>query len=129
MNSNEDVPPDAGSSIARQDEILELLYWLEGEGFAEGSATVAGIVRFLAQPDAVVRSALDSLLRRGDVVRVGDELRLSEGGRSEAARRFAAEFAPLLSQGHGECNDPECDCHTNPAGAAECHAHRAHGSH
>ena len=120
----------AGRDIARRDEVLELLYWLEGEGFV-GSATLSGIARFLVHPEDDVRCTLTELVRRGDVV-VDDasgEYRLTASGRGEAARRFAEEFAPLLSQGHGECNDPQCDCHTNPAAAADCHAARAHGGH
>jgi hypothetical protein len=123
---------DAGRPIALQDELLELLYWLEGEGFA-GSATLGGMMRFLSHPAHEVRDTLDRLARRGDIVldEASGEYRLTEIGRREAARRFAEEFAPLLRQGHGECNDPGCECHTNPAAAAECHAARAHegGSH
>lgn len=118
----------SGKDIALRDELLELLYWLEGEGL-RGSATLAGIIRFLAHPEVEVQASLAQLVRRGDVVVVeesgGPEYRLTEVGRREAARRFAEEFAPLLGQGHGECNDPECECHTNPAAAAECHAERA----
>ncbi|MEO6445665.1 MAG: hypothetical protein ABIZ91_07190 [Gemmatimonadaceae bacterium] len=123
----EDVP---GDEIKRRDELLEVLYWLEGEGF-HGNATLPGIARFVAHPEGKVRVGLDDLLRRGDVVLlpISGEYRLTEPGRREAARRFAAEFAPLLNQGHGECSDPNCDCHTNPGGAAECHAARAHGGH
>jgi hypothetical protein len=120
---------DAGRDIALQDELLELLYWLEGEGFA-GSATLDGLMRFLSHPVHEVRGTLDRLVQRGDVVSEGGEsgeYRLTDIGRREAARRFAEEFAPLLRQGHGECNDPGCECHTNPAAAAECHAARAHG--
>lgn len=119
-----------GREIARRDEVLEVLFWMEGEGFA-GTATLDGMVRFLAYPEAEVRRTLEALLERGDVIRYAetDEYRLTESGRREAAHRFAEEFAPLLSQGHGECSDPNCDCHTNPAGAAECHAARAHGGH
>ncbi len=116
-----------GGPIARRDELLELLYWLEGEGFG-GASNIDAMVRFLAHPEPVVRQSLDDLVRRGDVsldLSTG-EYRLTDTGRSEAARRFAEEFASLLSQGHGECNDPDCDCHTNPAGAAECHAARGH---
>lgn len=114
-----------GHEIARQDEVLELLYWLEGERLG-GSATFAGIVRFLAHPEGEVRSALDILQHRGFVVPISasGEFALTSIGRAEAARRFAEEFAPLLSQGHGECNDPACGCHANPLGAAECHARR-----
>lgn len=115
-----------GREIARQDELLELLYWFEGEGFGT-NATLSGIARFIAQTESEVHDTLERLLTRGYVLNTSGEFRLTEIGRREAARRFADEFAPLLAQGHGECNDPNCDCHTNPAGAAECHAARAHG--
>jgi hypothetical protein len=114
---------EPGREIALRDELLELLYWLEGEGFAE-HATVAGMRQFVAWPEDDVRAALASLVARGDVSATADSerFRLTDVGRREAARRFADDFAPLLRQGHGECSDPDCDCHTNPAGAAECHA-------
>jgi len=125
--SDHDTSDDAGQAIAREDELLELLYWFEGEGFG-GVATLDGITRFTSIDNAVVCLTLDRLIGRGDVVldtRGAPEYRLTEPGRREAARRFAAEFAPLLSQGHGECSDPDCDCHTSEGGAAECHA-RSH---
>lgn len=119
-----------GGDIAAQDELLELLYWLEGEGF-EGNSSFEAIVRFIAKPEDPVRRALERLVTLGCVRHDQDsaQYRLTDSGREEAARRFAEEFAPLLSQGHGECSDPNCDCHTNPAGAAECHAHKAHEGH
>lgn len=122
-----DPQSGGGAEIARRDEVLELLYWMEGEGLA-GSSTLAAMARFLTYPEHLVRGTLECLVSRGDVVHdvATGEYRLTAPGRGEAARRFAAEFAPLLAQGHGECNDPGCDCHTNPAGAAECHAARAH---
>ena len=125
----------AGRDIAREDELLELLYWFEGEGFG-GVASMEGIVRFTGLAEPVARRTLDRLLARGDVLMDGgrgDEYRLTETGRREAARRFAAEFAPMLSQGHGECSDPDCDCHSSEGGAAECHArthtHTPHSAH
>lgn len=119
---------DAGSSIRREDELLELLYWFEGEGFG-GVATLDGIVRFTTIEERAVRRTLARLAERGDVVldaERGMEYRLTQTGRREAARRFAAEFAPMLSQGHGECSDANCDCHTSPGGPAECHARTHH---
>lgn len=117
--------PGAGESIAREDELLELLYWFEGEGF-HGVADLQGIVRFTAMAEPLVARTLTRLLAHG-YVRLDDgpstrQYRLTGDGRHEAARRFAAEFAPMLSQGHGECNDPACDCHAGGEGAAECHA-------
>ncbi len=127
---DERVNDSPGGDIARRDEILEFLYWVEGEGL-QGSGTLAGMVRFLSHPEADVRATLQELGSRGDVIRddVTGEYQLTGTGRREAARRFAEEFAPLLNQGHGECSDPNCDCHTNPAAAAECHAARAHREH
>ena len=121
----------AGEGIAREDELLELLYWFEGEGFG-GVASLDGIVRFTNLTEPLVHETLERLLARGHVsldVDRGEEYRLTEAGRKEAARRFAAEFAPMLSQGHGECSDPNCDCHTSEGGAAECHARQHRAAH
>jgi hypothetical protein len=112
------------SPIGRRDELLELLYWLEGEQITN-AATIAAMARFLVAPEDEVAATMRELLARGDVERAGDaEFRLTASGRQEAKRRFAETFAGMTDQGHGECNDPTCDCHTNPNGAAECHAHR-----
>lgn len=122
--SDRDGTGGAGEEIAREDELLELLYWFEGEDFG-GVASLDGIVRFASIEKSIVERTLDRLIARGDVMldeAGGGEYRLTEPGRREAARRFAAEFAPMLSQGHGECSDPDCDCHTSEAGAAECRA-------
>lgn len=120
---------DPAGDISRRDEVLEMLYWTEGEGFG-GASTLEAIARFLTHgPDQVLRTLTD-LIARSDVTleAASGEYRLTETGRKEAARRFAEEFAPMLSQGHGECNDPNCDCHSDPMGAAECHAARGpHG--
>jgi len=116
-----------GEAVARRDEMLQLLYWLEGEGFA-GSATLTSIARFLTWPQPETEAILSRLIERGDVRRGGDgagEFALTEPGRVEAARRFAEEFTPLLAQGHGECSDPNCDCRTSEGGPAECRSRQS----
>jgi len=116
---------DGRHPLALRDEILELLYWLQGEGISS-AATLAGMARFLAHPEPAVSEALEQLRTRGDVEQTADlEYRLTSDGRREAARRFAETFAGMTGQGHGECNDPDCDCHDHPDGPAACHA-RAH---
>lgn len=110
--------------IALRDEVLELLYWLEGEGIG-GSATAMAMARFLTCAEPELNRTLDALTARGDVVidESSGDFRLTAIGRREAARRFAEEFAPLLSQGHGECNDPDCDClHEGPEACHHAHA-------
>ena len=119
---------DEAREIRLRDEILELLYWLQGEGFAS-HATLDGMMRFLAFPVEEVRPAVEQLINRAEIARAPDgKLQLTEAGHREAARRFADDFAELLHQGHGECNDPSCDCHENPDAAVECHR-RALASH
>lgn len=104
-------------SIERLDELLEVLYWMQGEGFAE-EATLARLARFLTYPQGDIAVLLRRLVARGEVREVGGDpptFVLTEVGRREGGRRFGESFAPLLSQGHGECNDPDCDCMNDPA--------------
>lgn len=117
--------PEPGREIALQDELLQLLYWVEGEGFRD-AASPAALARFLSDPGAEVRRALDRLAEHGAVTPEPDGLqyRLTERGRREAGRRFAEEFDPLLHQGHGACHDPDCGCHGDPAEAAACRSER-----
>ncbi len=50
---------DPGEGIARRDDVLELLFWIEGEGFS-GTATLDAIARFLTHAPDLVRGTLDT---------------------------------------------------------------------
>ena len=110
--------------IAELDEMLELLFWMEGEGL-QSSANLTAIARFLVQAEDRAARTLAALAERGDVFEDAGSYALTETGRREAARRFVADFAPLLHQGHGECNDPDCECRTG-GDAADCRVHQPH---
>ncbi len=116
--------------IRRRDELLQVLFWLEGEGF-EAEMRPEGMKRFLGWPEERIRLGLDELVADELAVRVGrpDEadapgsgsVRLTETGRREGGRRFVSEFAPLLARDThhgGECHDPDCECHE--LGPAAC---------
>jgi hypothetical protein len=93
-----------------QDEILQVMYWLLGEGFAE-EVSVAELHRFLDGDPAILRDTLDQLGESGLVLKGNNTYRLTETGTEEAQRRFVDEFRPLLGKaGHGECSD-DCWCH------------------
>ncbi|HXH05952.1 MAG TPA: hypothetical protein VNI83_05105 [Vicinamibacterales bacterium] len=114
---------DPASAIRRRDDLLELLYWIEGEGFS-GAATPAELARLLVESEAEIRRLLAVLADRGEVVEnAAGEFRLTDPGRREAARRFADSFGPLLGQGHFACRDPDCECHT--AGPEHCRSRPA----
>lgn len=111
------------TDLATLDEMLELLFWMEGENL-DSSATLTGIARFLARPESDALDVLSRLVERGDIVVAEGRYVLTDVGRREAARRFVEDFSGLTGQAHGECNDPECECRKSPAGAADCQAHR-----
>lgn len=114
---------DAVDALRQRDEILQVLYWMEGEGLAD-DVDALRLVPFVGADVAAVGAHLEALRRIGYLERTAvapDRYRLSVIGRAEGRRRFEEEFAPLLRQGHGECNDPACDCHLTGDPAACVH--------
>ena len=108
-----------------RDEILQILYWLEGEGLVE-AARAGDVVPFLDASEPLVQRYLDVLVDEGLAARLGDGqgcYRLTELGKREGGRRFAQEFTGMTAQGHGQCSDPDCDCETE--GPDACVASRA----
>jgi hydrogenase maturation protease len=121
-----DVP--AASPLAdlrRRDEILQVMFWLHGEGLGPDVAP-ADIVRFVDDEAAVDRT-LSQLVEDGFAERLGDipgslRYRLTSLGVQEGRRRFLDEFEPYLARhAHGECGSASCDCHR---GGTECRAER-----
>jgi hypothetical protein len=110
-------------SLFWRDEILQIMYWLRGEGVG---ATVAprDLVGLLGLNEASIVGHLERLVAAGYVSRqteVPATYQLSDEGVKEGGRRFADEFAGLTGQAHGECSDPDCDCRT--LGPEACHSH------
>ena len=93
----------AVTALARRDEVLELLFWMKGQNFADALST-AELARFLTYPEEEIARALDSLERAGAVRREGSLYALTDGGLPEARRRFVDDFREMLAEGHGECN-------------------------
>lgn len=104
----------AVEALRKRDEILQVLFWLAGEGLAPDVRS-ADLLPFIEGDEAAIAGHLETLRRLGYLEPTRNEpgrYRLSVVGRGEGRRRFTEEFAPLLRQGHGECNDPDCVCHT-----------------
>ncbi len=112
-------------SLRQRDEILQVLFWLEGEGLAS-DVQAANLLPFIEGGEAGIAGHLETLRKQGYLEATRNEpgrYRLSVIGRSEGRRRFTEEFAPLLRQGHGECNDPACECHVT-GDPADCVSRR-----
>ena len=99
-----------------RDEILQIVYWLIGEGLAE-RPTADDVQRFLGADLNTVQFYLEETTREGYLVRHPDPAGMLSGhrysltsmGKREGGRRFADEFAEMTKPAHGECS-ADCDC-------------------
>ena len=120
------ITTDEQPSIFWQDEILQVMYWMRGEGFGE-RITVAELKKFLDASDETLVANLSQLAKHSLVnFDFSDAYELTESGVKEGGRRFADEFDGMLKQGHYECDDPNCDCNDPNSDAACRHLNAAH---
>lgn len=113
MSETLDVPHcGALKSMFWRSEILQVMFWLKGEGFGD-DVDAAVIQRFLGVDAETGIRYLDELVEEGLVECVGDRFSLSELGRREGGIEFAESFEELTHGTHGECG-PDCP-HCFPA--------------
>jgi hypothetical protein len=105
--------------IRVRDDVLQAMYWMYSEGLG-AAPSAAELARFLAVPQETVAPYLERFVRDGYLERAEGGYRLTEIGAELGKRTFAAEFAGLTRQGHGECGDPDCWCQESPEEAARC---------
>jgi len=116
MAREDDSIRDAdGAGIYWRDEILQLMFWLSGEGLAS-DASVDDLRRFLDTDPGGLETRLEHLVQEGYLEPCPGEprrYRLSVFGAAEGRRRFVEEFSPMLGrESHLVCGDPMCDCHS-----------------
>ena len=93
----------AVAEIARRDEVLELLFWMRGQGFGE-ALSARDLAGFLVYPEPEITTTLETLALLGAVEQRTESLyALTEAGLPEARRRFVDDFREMLAEGHGEC--------------------------
>lgn len=118
--------PSDPHDLEAGDEVLQVMYWLRGEDLVH-DVSAADIARFTGASEHNAGIILQRLVERELVAAVpGDAQRrfmLTPEGVREGGRRFADEFKDLTKPGHGECNDPDCDCRRT--GHVEDCRHRA----
>jgi len=102
-----------------RDEILQVMYWIRGEGFGD-AVDPELLERFLGVEARVSVRYLDRLVDEGLLQRSGDgRYELTQLGSDHGAQAFAMEFAELTKPGHGECG-ADCWCHASPDEAEAC---------
>ncbi len=125
-------PPEEGDSLneqlAARDEILQVMYWLRGEGLAK-DVNANDLTRWMTADAMRIHSLLVQLAEAKLVEPTSASessavrFRLTAAGVKEGGRRFADEFADLTKPGHFECADPNCECRQtgNPADCVHQH--------
>lgn len=109
---------DALRALFWRDEILQLIFWIKGEGLGDDvDATI--LQRFLGVDADVGVRYLDKLAEEGLLARAGGRYRLTDEGHAHGGRVFAEEFADVTKPGHGECG-ADCWCHASPDEAEAC---------
>jgi hypothetical protein len=95
-------------------EILQIMYWLRGESLG-ANVTPADLEPFLGRNESDVRGYLEQMLLDGFVEHPQVDVNrytLTRVGVDEGGKQFAEEFEEPTHQGHGECNNPLCECKT-----------------
>lgn len=118
----------AGKQLAARDEILQVMYWLQGEGLAN-EVNADDLSRWVGVDAMQIHLLLVDLAESKLVEAIplsesnDVRFRLTEAGLKEGGRRFADEFAGLTKPGHYECGDPNCECKRsgNPADCVHQH--------
>jgi hypothetical protein len=94
-----------------RDEILQALYWLQGERL-DDAMNAERLAQLLVAELVIIQTELDRLAAGGYLDLVSGTppcYRLTDIGRLEGARSFRDEFDGLTRQAHGECG-PGCWC-------------------
>ena len=122
---------DGGQSIDYlhwRDEILQVMYWMNGEGLG-ASPDAAQIQNFVGAGADIVSSTLERMVEDGFVVAdAAGGFHLSDLGRHEGGRSFEDEFHGLTHQGHGECS-PNCEfCHGPDGDPSNCPSKGVHAA-
>ncbi len=129
MSVDELHPPksDALRALYWRSEILQVMYWLRGEGL--GDVVDARLVEaFLGVEAKIGVGYLDRLVIEGYLEVSDGGFVLSEVGLEEGKTEFAISFADLTRPAHGECS-ADCWCHNSVEEAIACAAEREVGAH
>lgn len=119
---------EALNALFWRDEILQIMYWMQGEGLAQAVAANKLLVLLNTTPENLMFQLKkmvkeDYLVLEGDVYSLESKFSLGEGGKKEAGKKFAEAFQGLQKVGHGECG-PDCDCQWE--GHDSCDHHHQH---
>jgi hypothetical protein len=107
-------------SLFWKDEILQVLYWMNGEGLGS-QVRIAEVLALLNTNEANLLYQITKLIAEDVLISSTTEINrdtkieLSSEYKREAGRRFADAFQGYQKAGHGECG-PDCEFCYGPDG-------------
>lgn len=116
---------EALDSLFWREEILQVLYWMDGEGLANDVPVSRLLVLLNTTSDNLLlqlRKNIDAglLLTENDDLNKNSTVRLSAEGKKEAGKIFSNAFDGMQKAGHGECG-PDCEfCYEDGVKTDDC---------
>lgn len=111
--------------LVNREEVLQICYWLNGEGFGDiyNASTIAPFLNCNAEAidNALKELVADGCLQEVPGTQVG--YRFSEKGKAQGGRLFADSFSEFTRQGHGECPAGCCDGDDHSQCGDDCTLH------
>ena len=104
---NNEIEKSPLRALFWKDEILQILYWMQGEGFGE-EVSAQQVVNMLHTNIDNLTWHLNKIAKEGFLENKKDLYKLTDMGKKEGGRRFADAFSGLQKAGHGECG-PDCE--------------------
>lgn len=101
-------PATALDRLVEREEVLQICYWYQGEGFGE-RFTPQAVLPFLQSDAARVAEVMASLAETGEMAAEGAAYVFTDAGRRKAGRMFFETFTEFQQASHGECNAGCCD--------------------
>lgn len=125
MDENLSNNKDALDALFWREEILQVLYWMDGEGLANDVPVSRLLVLLNTTSDSLLlqlRKNIDAglLMTDSDELNTDSNVRLSAAGKKEAGKIFSNAFDGMQKAGHGECG-PDCEfCYDNGVKTEDC---------
>lgn len=116
---------DAVDTLFWREEILQVLYWMEGEGLADAVSFGRLLSLLNTTPENLLLNlqkniAAGYLATEDNEVSVNSSLRLTPAGKKEAGGIFRNAFEGMQKAGHGECG-PDCEfCYSEGEKLEDC---------
>lgn len=108
-----EIEKSALRALFWKDEILQILYWMNGEGFG-AEVPFVQVLSLLSTNEANLLYHVDKLVKEGvllansSTISNGTLIQLSDDMKKEAGRKFSEAFQGYQKAGHGECG-PDCE--------------------